>query len=100
MSDEFIEYHGVQVPTDWPALIEQAQLHTTWDLLNGSQVPRVRYGSEAPGWGNDSRSCDACSVGLGQFHVPGCDLEQCPLCRGQLIGCECPYLDADDGTAD
>ena len=32
--------------------------------------------------------CHDCGVGKGQFHHPGCDMEECPICRGQLISCE------------
>jgi len=30
----------------------------------------------------------------GQLHHLGCDLEKCPACRGQLLGCGCWH----DGT--
>lgn len=32
---------------------------------------------------------------LGQFHVPGCDWEQCPKCYGQSISCGCDSNDED-----
>jgi hypothetical protein len=30
-----------------------------------------------------------CAALPGQFHVPGCDMKECPGCGGQMIGCEC-----------
>ncbi len=33
--------------------------------------------------------CHDCGAGLGKFHHPGCDMEDCPKCRGQMIWCEC-----------
>src|SRR6516165_12166048 len=34
--------------------------------------------------------CGDCGVKEGQLHIPGCDMECCASCAGQLIGCECP----------
>ena len=35
--------------------------------------------------------CHDCGVKEGQLHVLGCDMERCPFCGGQLIGCNCRY---------
>src|SRR5690348_15987816 len=37
------------------------------------------------------RRCGDCGVGPGGFHHPGCDLQQCPRCRRQLITCGCAF---------
>jgi hypothetical protein len=40
--------------------------------------------------------CPDCAAGVGEYHVLGCDVEQCPYCGGQLIFCDCrrkPPLD-------
>jgi hypothetical protein len=33
--------------------------------------------------------CHDCSTPAGGFHHPGCDMEGCPKCGGQLISCGC-----------
>jgi len=35
--------------------------------------------------------CHDCGIEEGHFHQPGCDMERCPFCGGQLIGCGCRY---------
>ena len=37
---------------------------------------------------NCSGGCGACE---GQIHAPGCDMEMCPFCGGQLMSCGCIY---------
>lgn len=37
---------------------------------------------------NDDR-CPDCRVERGEYHRGGCDVEQCPKCRRQRIGCGC-----------
>lgn len=36
--------------------------------------------------------CHDCGVALGRIHHPGCDLEECPRCHGQLLSCECDVV--------
>lgn len=33
--------------------------------------------------------CHDCNVRAGGLHHPGCDMERCPKCSGQLISCGC-----------
>ena len=37
------------------------------------------------------QTCGDCGVLEGQLHRLGCDMERCPFCNGQLIGCDCCY---------
>jgi hypothetical protein len=51
----------------------------------------------------DAARCGDCGVARGGWHHPGCDLQRCPVCRGQLLTCGCRFdedwtddLDVDD----
>lgn len=35
--------------------------------------------------------CRDCGCSEGELHHPGCDMERCPFCGGQLISCDCAY---------
>lgn len=56
----------------------------------GETYTRVAYGSERDDWGTASRNpCHDCNVNAGGFHHLFCDVERCPRCGGQNIGCDC-----------
>ncbi len=72
----------------WTARVAAAQRKTTcWK--NGKEFERIRYGNEEDDWGANDHPCGDCGVEKGEFHVPGCDVERCPSCSGQMIGCDC-----------
>ncbi len=53
---------------------------------DGSIVNRI------PNFGD---TCGDCNAGAGQYHHPGCDMEECPVCHGQAMGCDC-YLTPEE----
>jgi hypothetical protein len=50
---------------------------------DGEKLPAMPYISD------DNSRCGDCYVAPGGFHHPGCDMEDCPRCGGQLISCGC-----------
>lgn len=54
--------------------------------INGKIIDRIPYG-ESGEW-SEGR-CGDCGVEERQLHHWGCDMERCPKCFGQALGCEC-----------
>lgn len=54
----------------------------------GKSVKRIFCG-EGDDWGADCPGgvCGDCNAGPGQPHHPGCDIERCPNCGGQMLMC-------------
>jgi len=46
---------------------------------------------------NSGYQCGDCGVRDGGKHHPGCDMERCPRCSGQLISCGC-LSEEEEGT--
>ena len=40
-------------------------------------------------FGESTGRCSDCNIKHGGNHHPGCDIERCPKCGGQLISCDC-----------
>jgi hypothetical protein len=59
--------------------------------LVGTNYRRLPYGSDqrAPDLAIERPRCHDCNVAWGGLHHYGCDMEECPLCGGQLISCDC-----------
>jgi len=97
---QFITYNGVPIIPSWPMEIVTAQGLRTVEI-EGQTYERIAYGGETR-WqqGGDSSyaliPCHDCAAVKGQLHVPGCDVESCPRCGGQMISCGCPITSPDD----
>ena len=63
---------------------------------NGCTTTREKMGDSSimnriPYNGETGKYCGDCNAGIGQQHHPNCDLEECPSCHGQALGCECYF---------
>ncbi len=90
--DALVEHHGVLMAADWPQEIEDAQELTCY-VMHGQAFNRIKY-SGADDAGDQEGLCRECGVLQGQFHVPGCQQEDCPRCGGKLVECSCE-IDVD-----
>jgi len=75
-------------------------------VLHGRRYQRIRYGQEK--WldenGREYKDdngnklftpdlpCHDCAAIKGQLHCEGCDVEQCPRCHEQYLGCGCKLV--------
>jgi TIR domain len=82
---EHIDFRGMQVASFWPKKLQRAQEKRTYLV----ELPRIKYGDESYDYGADQRPCHDCAAIKGEYHDPGCDVEECPVCRKQALGCGC-----------
>lgn len=61
------------------------------EFPDGIELPSIPY---EPSYKSDG--CHDCYTPVGGMHHPGCDMERCPRCSGQLISCGCLDEDEDD----
>jgi hypothetical protein len=85
-----ILYRGIPMIEGWPEKIEAAQELRSYNL-SGRTIPRVPFGSEQDDCGAEKHTCRNCRVLKGELHVPGCDGEECPICGGHLLSCDCEF---------
>ena len=93
--DDLVTYNGIQMRRDYAESLRKSQL-TTHYRTNGSFVLRIRSGSETPPMTKHTAGlCICCSASDGQFHEPLCEREQCPICKQQVMSCDCGIFTDD-----
>jgi hypothetical protein len=90
MDNEKVFYNGEWIYPQWIGRTERAQKIKSISI-GGKKYPRIKYGNGGSELYADFTTCGDCGVKLGQYHVPPCDLERCPKCKGQAISCCCDY---------
>jgi hypothetical protein len=63
--------------------------HDNSYLINGEIYPKVPCGSETYTGVFVEQICPECGGSAGEFHEPGCTLEQCPRCGEANHSCDC-----------
>jgi hypothetical protein len=62
------------------------------EMVDGQLYEFVLYGTEDL-WAEEGVvaewPCRDCGVAPGGSHHPGCCVERCPRCKGQMFGCPC-----------
>lgn len=78
--------------------IEKWANHPYFITSSGVEVNRIAYGEEKSYIGYELSNnlsiysfeyCDDCGAKQGEYHLPLCDLEVCPICGGQKLSCNC-----------
>lgn len=52
-------------------------------MIGGIPTLRIPYPPTS------TKNCHDCNIWPGGVHHEGCDMEKCPICKGQLISCDC-----------
>ena len=94
-ADDMVKYNGIRMRRDYAESLQQAQ-RTIHYRTNDAPVRRTRFGEETyPMVTSGVGLCSCCSAARGQFHEPLCEREQCPLCKQQVMSCDCDLTTED-----
>jgi hypothetical protein len=91
-AEDLVSYNGIQMRRDYAEFLQEAQNRTRYESQSGS-AERIPFGNETyPMVTTHDRLCPCCSTARGKLHVPLCEREQCPVCKQQVMSCDCDFL--------
>ena len=94
-ADDLVTHNGVSMRRDYAESLQAAQRRTHYRVAE-RLVPRIHFGDETyPMVSPGSGLCSCCSTARGQLHEPLCEREQCPICKQQVMSCDCDILTDD-----
>jgi hypothetical protein len=94
-ADDLVSYNGIEMRRDYAESLEAAQSATHY-RVTPELVPRIAFGQEAyPMVTAGDGLCPCCSTMRGRLHEPLCEREQCPVCKQQVMSCDCDLFTDD-----
>lgn len=79
-------------------IVDDCSWNRSVKYTDSTVLPSIPFGGGT--WGEryprkDNEHCHDCGVAVGHYHHPGCDMEECALCHGQLISCDCGVAEVE-----
>jgi hypothetical protein len=95
VSKRKITYRGAQMYESHLQKIAAAQKITSYKNLDGQAICRIPTVVSMRTGVLVKDPCHDCGVIKGEFHTLSCDVEECPLCVGHKLSCECPFIEQE-----
>jgi hypothetical protein len=90
----WVTFNEHEMVSYWPPQIEQAQEKAFYKI--STTLERIPWGKEPHNRKKKKLGpCHDCGVLPGQYHVPSCDMEWCPACGWQALGCDCVKIECE-----
>ena len=68
---------------------DEEMMDKALNLISAIAIKALRGKADESELDENANKCRDCGVVEGAFHNPGCDIERCPFCGGQLVSCNC-----------